>query len=446
MNNYYKTIKAINSSIFLRKRKILFLTNNAEIGGTQMLLINFLQWLKTDTDIDVEIIICKEGKNELATEFAKLGIVTNFYALSQTEKKNLKGRLIDEVALIFSNTLENLNNQKFLSFLDVPQIIFVHDLISKNIISVDNNIRWARDNVSQFIASTDIVRQNIVEYFGVDDRKIELVYNSDNFTIAVQAPKLMQIINTYYDHEELRFTEDPLVTFMIHIYYENSWDEIRNKLKYFDNGRNYFLFSISEACLVREQIIEDIKVSFKNAFFLITSNIGKDIGGKMALIDLYLLLDINSSYIVFLHDKQSPHSLGGESWKNELFKIIDPNNQNLILDLFKDPKTGMVGAKDHIVNEFNNTTDTFRNNNHLSKKLLMQFGITIDNYDFLGGSMYWLRSAIIEKFFAKNNPILMRENLEAGNVLDLHGETLAHTWERMFSWIATNEGYTIKGI
>ena len=224
------------------------------------------------------------------------------------------------------------------------------------------------------------------------------------------------------------------------------WDKIRTKLKNFDNGRNYFLFSISEACLLKEEVIKNIKKSFKNASFLITSNIGKDIGGKLALIDLYLLLEIKSSYVVFLHDKQSHHAIRGEFWKNDLFKILDDDNQDLILELFRDPKIGLVGSKEHIVNEYDKSTGTFRNNNQLSKNLLMQFGISIDNYDFLGGSIYWLRSSIIENFFTRNHPIQMRENLEAGNVLDLHGERLAHTWERMFSWIAANDGYTIKGI
>ena len=262
----------------------------------------------------------------------------------------------------------------------------------------------------------------------------------------MQAPKLLQLIRNYYDEGELMFKEDVSITFMVHLYYENSWEEIRSKLKNFDNGRNHFLFSISEACLIKDAVIEDINKSFKNAFFLVTSNIGKDIGGKLALIDLYLLLDIHSSFIVFLHDKQSPHSVTGESWKNGLFKIIDPNNQKLILSLFRDPKTGIVGAKDHIVNEYTHESGNFRNNNQLSKKLLTELGISIHNYDFLGGSMYWLRSSIIEKFFGKHHPVLMRENMEAGNVLDLHEEKLAHTWERMFSWVATNEGFTIKGI
>ena len=45
-----------------------------------------------------------------------------------------------------------------------------------------------------------------------------------------------------------------------------------------------------------------------------------------------------------------------------------------------------------------------------------------------------------------NNPILIRGDLEPGNVLDLHGERLTHTWERMFSWIAINDGYRVNGI
>ncbi|MGC4035405.1 MAG: rhamnan synthesis F family protein [Chitinophagaceae bacterium] len=281
----------------------------------------------------------------------------------------------------------------------------------------------------------------------LDNAQIELPkVVRQNFSTAVQAPKILEVINKYYDNEELMFTEEPVLTFMTHIYYENSWEEISDKLINFDNGRNYFLFSISEACLIKEQIIENIKKTFTNSFCLVTSNIGKDIGGKMALIDLYLLLNIKSPYIIFLHDKQSPHSIAGETWKNNLFKIIDHNNKNLILSLMKDPTTGIVGSKDHIVNEYNDTTNTFRNNNNISKRLLSHFNISINNYDFLGGSIYWIRSSVIENFFTKNNPIRMRENLEAGNVIDLYEEKLAHTWERMFSWIAASQGYLIKGI
>jgi lipopolysaccharide biosynthesis protein/SAM-dependent methyltransferase len=634
MSNYHKVAKTTNSDIVLDKRKILFLSDTAEAGESQRLLINFLRWLKRETCIRAEILICHRGNNShLATEFIKFGIVTNLYALCEEERTSLKKRLVDEISLVFSNTVKNLEAQKYLSFLDVPQIIYVHenDPTLKEVLSVDNNLQWVKENVEQLIASTDIVRKNAANYLGIDEKEIPLVnkfvtpyhtynfekerektrlslhippgafvvgmsgkldwenlaellpvisanlckgnedihlvwlgadlnsssyrtirfdleraavlhrvhiieeadnmaaffalfdvfvvssrenflslsvlenglignpviyfqdsqvsdeyarlgighsvpyldigalkekiltyYNNrsqlkseeslttqvikDNFTTDVLAPTLLQIINKYYDKEELILTEDPLLTFMTHIYYDNSWEEIRDKLKNFDNGKNYFLFSISEGCLIRNEIIENIKSTFNNAFFLMTPNVGRDIGGKMALIDLYLSLGIKSTYVVILHDKQSIHSLLGESWKKDLFKVIDLNNQNLVLNLFRDPTVGVVGVKDYVINEYNATTDAFRNNNQLSKKLLKQFGISIENYDFMGGCIFWIKASIIENFFTKNNPLLIRGNLEAGNVLDLYEERLTHTWERMFSWIAANEGYRVEGI
>jgi len=293
--------------------------------------------------------------------------------------------------------------------------------------------------------------EKIIWFYANPEKLVEIKNSlptiiANGFTSKTEARHIFDAVKKYYDEDELMLAERPPVTFLTHIYYENSWEEIKYKLKDFDNGGNNFLFSISEACLVKDQIIADIKCSFENAHYLITSNIGKDIGGKMALIDIYLLLGIRSDFIVFLHDKQSPHSVIGESWKKGLFKIIDINNERAILSAFKDPKVGIVGDKDRIVNEYDSVTNSFVNNSRISKKLLLQFDINIDNYDFLGGSMYWIRSSIIEHFFRKHHPISTRENLEAGNVMDLDGERLAHSWERLFSWLATDKGYRIKGI
>ena len=634
IGNYYKVVKASSNDIVLRKRKILFLSDTAAAGEPQRLLINFLQWLKEQTSICIEILICHQGNNHLAAEFTKLGVVTNLYSLSEEERTSLKRRLVDEIYLVFSNTIHNLETQKYLSFLEVPQIIYIHehDPILRDILSADN-IEWIRKNVVQLIASTDIIKTDVARYIGIDEEEVSLVdkfvtlteystcnlekeceklisnlgippgafivgmsgkldgedltsllpvismslckENEDihivwlvagpdgpsyqtirsdleraglsnrvhlieemadvapfftlsdvfvncsrenflslsvlengvignpviyfensqgsdkyarlgmghsvpylniealsekisafyrvrpglksenhltrdiiknNFATHILAPRLLQIINRYYDAEELMLAEDPLLTFMTHIYYDNSWTEIRDKLRNFNNGRNYFLFSISEGCIMKSKIIEDIKETFANAYFLVTPNVGKDIGGKLALIDLYLFLGIKSSYMVMLHDKQSLHSLIGESWKNELFKVFDINNLPLIMDLFRDPTVGVVGTKKWIINEYDPVTGNFKNNNQVSKRLLKQFHISIENFDFMGGCIFWIKSSIIEEFFTKNNSILMRGDLEAGNVMDLHGERVAHTWERMFSWIAANDGYRIEGI
>ena len=77
---------------------------------------------------------------------------------------------------------------------------------------------------------------------------------------------------------------------------------------------------------------------------------------------------------------------------------------------------------------------------------LKKYGISISNYEFIGGTMYWMKAPIIENFFTKYNPMQIRSELEAGNVMDNYGSTNAHTWERVLSWAATNQGYRVRGI
>jgi glycosyltransferase involved in cell wall biosynthesis len=626
LSNYCAHLQRNNTGITLQKRKILFIAPaHPELCR---FLVGFLIWLKAETDTDAEIVIASKENNFTKQTFAGLGRITSFHELQNPEKRNLKERLSDEVAVIFWSSMENTGLRSFLSFLDVPQIILLNEHISliQNYLTADTRA-WLHTNTIHFIVTSPPIRQLLMRELNIDQDKITTIHpftvahsprptetaisdlkiaahipadafiaglyadaedektpallpviaqlicrpennihllwmgrslpnpiieeilkaglsgrvhiaeqtgglsnwcpllslaivasfnnhlpllildlaqagkpvicfdepgvsdeymdagivqtvpyldlaalaakiNSfytgpeklleiqsalpaivaSNFSSDTQARSIYDTIKKYYDEDELMLAERPLITFLTHIYYENSWEEIKYKLKDFDNGENHFLFSISEACLVKDHIIADIKRSFENAHYLITSNIGKDIGGKMALIDIYLLLGFKSNFIVFLHDKQSPHSIIGESWKKGLFKIIDINNERAILSAFRDPQVGIVGDRNQIINEYDTVTGNFKNNSQISKRLLLQFDMNIENYDFLGGSMYWIRSSIIEHFFKKNHPIGTRENLEAGNVLDLHEERLAHSWERMFSWIATNEGYNIKGI
>jgi lipopolysaccharide biosynthesis protein len=148
-----------------------------------------------------------------------------------------------------------------------------------------------------------------------------------------------------------------------------------------------------------------------------------------------------------VHDKVSPHSIDGHSWKNNLQKIIDYKNYWQILAVFKqDDKIGVVGAIEHLINEYDRTNGTFINNSDRTHEFLKKYNITISNYDFIGGTMYWMKAPIIEKFFTKYHPLQIRSELEAGNVMDNHGSTNAHTWERVLSWIATNQGYKVYGI
>ena len=299
-----------------------------------------------------------------------------------------------------------------------------------------------------FIRLKEVIQGYYAERHKITSEKPALrkIVNS-LFTTNVQAPKLLEMIASNFDKEIRIPVIQPNIVVMTHLFYDDTWPDIKTKLEQFDNGASFFLFSISEDCLIKDKIVEDIHLSFGNSFALTTSNLGKDIGGKFALIDLYLTLGLESEFIVFLHDKQSPQTLVGEAWKNNLHKIIDKKYYRRIVDLFTlHPHIGIVGAKEHIINEFDPVTGLFRYNHEIVTQFLKKYDIQTTRYEYLSGTMYWLRSSIIELFFSKHDPIALREELESGNVLDNYGSTVAHTWERMFCWISANQGFEIYGI
>jgi lipopolysaccharide biosynthesis protein len=193
-------------------------------------------------------------------------------------------------------------------------------------------------------------------------------------------------------------------------------------------------------------ISDKIKEQFPFAIIISSTNIGKDVGPKLALIDLYLKSKQESEYLIMLQDKISPHLINGEKWKNDLLRIIEPKSIDKIIKLFeKDPNLGIIGSSECISNEYQNGNFNSTNNSIL-KKYLKQFDLYPADYSFVAGNMFWIRSSIYKRFFNKYNPLVIRRDLEKGNVMDNEFGTNTHSLERIFSWISSNQGYTIKGI
>lgn len=636
LSSYYQELINKNPRIRIRNKKILFLVTNTSDCDAQKVFLSFLKWMKSNTKISFEVLVATSSDNmALMDDLANVCAITQFWRLSEFEKLELKDRLSSEsVGLIFSNTLENIDLQQFLSFLQVPQVIYVHEWSDQAVKSSDakTNKYWLKENIDHFIVYSTSVMDGLKRYVQLPDKHFSIVpafidefpatkaavskkaflhrlnlpsdtfligilgtpdHNAslslvpsiatmlckkhknihfiwlgidvksaqfsfldndmrkaeiqdqihyisrdehyenyygaldvflmlskednlplaslevgskgvpvigfestndsseykrlgvvtfvpyldlgalrdaildyyqnrtqqkldaentrtvinNNFGAKVQAPKLFSAILTHFDQQEFIAVEQPSITLMTHIFYDNTWKELKYKLNFFKEVNTQFLFSISEACLIKEELEKEIRESFPEAYIITTSNIGKDIGGKFALIDLYLSLKMESDFIIFLHDKQSPHSLIGDSWKNNLQKVVDFKNYQQILKTFEqDEQVGVVGAKEHLISEYDITNNTFLNNNDRIHIFLKKYNLTIKNYEFFGGTMYWMRAGIIENFFTRYNPMQIRSELEAGNVLDNHGSTNAHTWERVLSWVASSQGYKLFGI
>jgi lipopolysaccharide biosynthesis protein len=239
----------------------------------------------------------------------------------------------------------------------------------------------------------------------------------------------------------------PNIAILTHLYYEDSYDELKSCFLNFAKINSTLLFSVSRH--QKSKIICDrIKLDFPGSFIIETTNIGKDLGGKLALIDFSINLNINVDYFVLLHDKRSPHTSLGETWRKKLFRVVEAENIHKISELFeKKKRIGIVAASEFITNEYSQKDDNFDcNSNLILKQLISEYGFTNIKYDFVGGTMFWVRSEIIVSFFKRYNALKIRATLEKGNVLDNEFGTNTHAWERMLSWIAGSQGYNIQGI
>jgi lipopolysaccharide biosynthesis protein len=177
-----------------------------------------------------------------------------------------------------------------------------------------------------------------------------------------------------------------------------------------------------------------------------STNQGKDIGGKLVLLDAYLRLKGKSDYMLFLHDKVSPYHAQGTQWKKNLFRIVERQHAAAVMAAFENPAVGMVAAQSGICNEHDNEQQ--RNayiDSPFIENLKKKYGIQPPGLQFVAGTVFWVRSVLFEEFFKRHPPLDVRASLETGNVTD-ESPTLTHAWERLLSWMVTGKGYLIKGI
>lgn len=233
------------------------------------------------------------------------------------------------------------------------------------------------------------------------------------------------------------------ITFFIHLYYPGSWNMIREKCAPILQQATQVIIT---ACY--DEVIEEIGATDAHTTVLKVTNQGKDIGGKLAGISYYLHFCRRTEYFAFLHDKTSPQTINAEYWRDSLFSIFEPAAFNKAMHMLeKDPRAGILGAKDFIRNEYVQAETKFdTTNNDRLWELISNYRLNGQPYDFVAGTVFIGRSRILESFFSVHSPLHAREGLEKGNVLDLEKGTYTHAWERLFCFIAEDQGYRITGI
>jgi len=201
------------------------------------------------------------------------------------------------------------------------------------------------------------------------------------------------------------------------------------------------------------QILNDLQSNISGQylnkiFFRKSPNQGKDIGGKLVLLDAYLHSKPESEFIIFLHDKKSPYKIQNQEWQQKLFRIIEPGFIEQALAFFNDnPQAGIIAGADSIQDEYDHSRKSFISNNKVQlTQLRSEFGITNTDHRYVAGTMFWARVLPLLVFFRKHAPLDIRKSLEPGNMMDESSGTATHAWERMISWTILEQGYSIKGL
>jgi len=169
---------------------ILFVSHDTARSGAQILLLQFLKWVKENQpDIKFEILLGRDG--DLANEFES---ITKTHIWKKYSPKSLnpfnhfkrflqiskfKSKAFD---LIFSNTIVNGEILHELSSLKAPVITHVHEMdywINK---AGKNNLSYVKKYSTKYIAASNAVRSCLINNYAISPARIETIYEHVSFS------------------------------------------------------------------------------------------------------------------------------------------------------------------------------------------------------------------------------------------------------------------------
>jgi lipopolysaccharide biosynthesis protein len=234
---------------------------------------------------------------------------------------------------------------------------------------------------------------------------------------------------------------------LYHIFYEDTIEHINEELGAIKSSGASFFFNINIDTPNQAEIKERLLIYFPGSHITISSNRGKDIGGKLVLLKLCIELAIQPDWFIFLHDKKSLQALNAKDWKSELFSIIQQENFAKIQSIIaNNPSCGIIAARNYARKQLMDNGRFACNNAHILTRLTEKYNIHCKQYDYVAGTMFWAKAPVLLDFFTVHDPLLVRQTLEEGNVIDNFEGTYTHSWERMLSWILVSKGLTIKTV
>ena len=278
-----------------KKMKVLVLHGHLSMGGEERVLLNVLKNL-VELNYDVDLLITWNHKennlfeNEIPKkvnyEFlfnnydGKSKIIKEIYRLRakltylKKVEKIIKEKKYD-IVIDYSSNLLKYNNLD----IKVPVFAWIHfSLTFGEKLSADKIEKYKKQykKYEKILAICDTMRDEFVKILGMDEKKVELVYNPiDLETIRKKAENIDKKYEDYlkkdYFLQVSRLTEQKQPEHLVDIYYKLKQQGIKEKLYFIGNGEKIELIrqKIREFNLENDVVllgqIENPYPFFKNA-------------------------------------------------------------------------------------------------------------------------------------------------------------------------------------
>jgi hypothetical protein len=223
---------------------------------------------------------------------------------------------------------------------------------------------------------------------------------------------------------------------VIHIFYEDLFEEIKN---YLHNLTHFDLYiSIQKS---KSGLKDRIFASFPDAKILYIENRGRDI---LPFIYIYRNISLlNYKYLLKIHTKKSPHLEDGSTWRTDIYRKLLGSSETInsaMLALDSNPAIGIIGPKGHVLDY----RFFWENSKRRTEELVKRVGISLkENYSFsfVAGTMFWAKPDALR--YLSLLPIDLQEfEFEP---LGIDG-ALVHALERFIGLTIEEAGYLIYEI
>jgi len=237
----------------------------------------------------------------------------------------------------------------------------------------------------------------------------------------------------------------------IHLFYPDMFEQI---IPYLDNLKNDYKLYINLCPGQYNKKQVDSIYSYKpDTIINVSRNRGVDVGG---FLNTFKLIDKDTDLVIKIHTKKGVGNnmvpsnavkrkgyeqayLQASGWfKNMMNGILkNPQTINNIIQKFKTDKScGMVGFK--IYNSIG------PNKNEIIKIFnILNLNTNLMGGDFIGGTIFWVRYDVLEKYLTNDNIDIILKNMQNGYVLEPSPQ---HAMERIFGYMVTNENKKIMVI